>query len=173
MTSTIEVTARIGTPREPIRQEMHQAFDQAMCETDEFRRRYFAGLGLGYAVAFGLVTREALDKARRTPFSVNLHVDFWRPSFFADEDSAWASDQPGRVGKDGKGFSHVEAYEIRAHLIRIFGFARWSADLTDLALVFETENGGKWSVCYRATRPADGVRPGRDGARHLHGGGDG
>jgi recombination DNA repair RAD52 pathway protein len=73
---------------------------------------------------------------------------------------------PGRVGKDGKGFSHVEAYEIRAHLNRIFGFGRWSADLTDLALVFETsarrrkknkageEYGDPyeaWTTCYRAT----------------------
>lgn len=57
---------------------------------------------------------------------------------------------PGRVGKDGKGFSHVEAYEIRAHLSRIFGFARWSFDLTDLLQVFETENNGKWTVLYRA-----------------------
>ena len=58
---------------------------------------------------------------------------------------------PNRVGKDGKGFSHVEAYEIRAHLNRIFGFARWSADLTDLTEVFATEKDGKWTVLYRAT----------------------
>lgn len=58
---------------------------------------------------------------------------------------------PGRVGKDGKGFSHVEAYEIRAHLNRIFGFARWSADLLDLTEVFATEKDGKWTVLYRAT----------------------
>jgi recombination DNA repair RAD52 pathway protein len=58
---------------------------------------------------------------------------------------------PNRVGRDGKGFSHVEAYEIRAHLNRLIGFARWSADLTDLALIFATEKDGKHSVCYRAT----------------------
>jgi recombination DNA repair RAD52 pathway protein len=58
---------------------------------------------------------------------------------------------PNRVGRDGKGFSHVEAYEIRAHLNRVVGFARWSADLTDLALIFATDNQGKHTVCYRAT----------------------
>lgn len=58
---------------------------------------------------------------------------------------------PSRVSKDGKGFSHVEAYDIRAHLNRIFGFARWSSELTDLQLNFEVEAGGKWTVSYRAT----------------------
>lgn len=56
-----------------------------------------------------------------------------------------------RVGKDGKGHSHVEAYEIRAHLSRIFGFARWSADLLDFRQVYEDGDGGKWTVCYVAT----------------------
>lgn len=61
---------------------------------------------------------------------------------------------PARVGKDGKGFSHLEAWEIRRHLIRIFGHARWSCDLTDMELVFETSSEGdkpRWTVCYRAT----------------------
>lgn len=40
-----------------------------------------------------------------------------------------------RVGKDAKGFSHVEAYDIRAHLNRLFGFARWSADILTMELV--------------------------------------
>jgi len=35
---------------------------------------------------------------------------------------------PSRVGKDGKGFAHLEAWDVRAHLIRIFGFANWSAE---------------------------------------------
>lgn len=66
---------------------------------------------------------------------------------------------PVRVGKDGKGFSHVEAYEIRAHLNRIFGFARWGDTVRSCELVFEsseqrTSKNGKeytaWTVCYRA-----------------------
>lgn len=73
---------------------------------------------------------------------------------------------PLRVGKNAKGHSHVEAYEIRAHLNRLFGFARWSADVLDQRLVFEEEvtllrkdkqtrqpiPGSEyqaWSVCYR------------------------
>lgn len=64
-----------------------------------------------------------------------------------------------RVSKDGKGFSHVEAYEIRAHLNRIFGFARWSEDVLEQAVVFESQGAeddpnpkarGKWTVCYRS-----------------------
>lgn len=62
---------------------------------------------------------------------------------------------PTRVGKDGKGFSHLEAWDVRAHLNRVFGFLNWSAELVDLQLVFETEgakdNKTRWTVCYRAT----------------------
>lgn len=59
-----------------------------------------------------------------------------------------------RVGKDGKGFSHVEAYDIRAHLNRLFGFARWDATLESCDLVFESESKkgerAVWTACYRA-----------------------
>ena len=62
---------------------------------------------------------------------------------------------PSRVGKDGKGFSHLEAWDVRAHLIRIFGFATWSAELIEMEPIFETsiEKEGKtrWTVAYRAT----------------------
>ena len=63
---------------------------------------------------------------------------------------------PGRVSKDGKGFSHVEAYEVIAHLNRIFGFEGWDKEVTDLTPIFETETKMKngnlgWTVCYRAT----------------------
>ena len=73
---------------------------------------------------------------------------------------------PLRVGKNAKGHAHVEAYEIRAHLNRLFGFARWSADVIDQRLVFEDavtllrkdkqtrqpipgSEYQAWSVCYR------------------------
>lgn len=59
-----------------------------------------------------------------------------------------------RVGKDGKGFAHVEAYEIRAHLNRILGFARWSEEVLEQTMVFEDStvdgNRTKWTVCYRS-----------------------
>lgn len=62
---------------------------------------------------------------------------------------------PSRIGKDGKGFSHLEAWDVRAHLIRIFGFANWSAELIEMEPIFETsiEKDGKtrWTVAYRAT----------------------
>lgn len=62
---------------------------------------------------------------------------------------------PSRVGKDGKGFAHLEAWDVRAHLIRIFGFAKWSQELIELEPIFETsiERDGKtrWTVAYRAT----------------------
>lgn len=60
-----------------------------------------------------------------------------------------------RVGRDGKGFSHIEGYEAKAHMTRLFGFARWDHQLVSSELVYETESEGKggrpaWSVCYRA-----------------------
>lgn len=62
---------------------------------------------------------------------------------------------PSRVSvRDG--LSHLEAYDVRAHLNRIFGFGRWSADLIDLHQIYEvpdTTSAGKpaFSVGYRAT----------------------
>lgn len=77
--------------RRPLRDEMHQAFDTAMDETEPTRSAFYSGLGIGYAVAFGLVTRESLDRARLDPYARNVHIDFWRPTFGADEDSHWAT----------------------------------------------------------------------------------
>lgn len=53
------------------------------------------------------------------------------------------------------GMSHMEAYDIRAHLNRVFGFARWSADVVSMELLYERfhENKRKMpavSVGYRA-----------------------
>jgi hypothetical protein len=65
------------------------------------------------------------------------------------------------------GLSHVEAYEIRAHLNRIFGFGLWSEELLELVELFalptETKNKKPAiNVAYRATvrltvRTADGT----------------
>lgn len=63
---------------------------------------------------------------------------------------------PARVGKDGKGFSHVEAWDIRRTMNRIFGFGNWSARVDHMELIYETEIEGadrgkpRWSVAYRA-----------------------
>jgi Rad52/22 family double-strand break repair protein len=64
-----------------------------------------------------------------------------------------------RVSKDPRGFSHVEAYEARAHMNRVFGWLNWSEEVTDQQIVFETQHPmddevakrrGKWDVCYRS-----------------------
>jgi recombination DNA repair RAD52 pathway protein len=62
---------------------------------------------------------------------------------------------PSRVSKDGKGFSHVEAWDIRRTMNRIFGFANWSSRVDQMELVSErevTQRNGKtgWNVVYRA-----------------------
>lgn len=63
-----------------------------------------------------------------------------------------------RVGRDGKGFSHVEAWDIRRHLIRVFGFGGYDTDQQDMTCVAQIEhkpsspNGrSRWTVIYRAT----------------------
>lgn len=61
----------------------------------------------------------------------------------------------GRVSKDGKGFAHVEAWDIRRTMNRIFGFASWSARVDQMELVSEREVQGRdgktrWNVVYRA-----------------------
>ena len=60
---------------------------------------------------------------------------------------------PARVGKDGKGFSHIEAWDVRRTLNQIFGFAGWSATIDQMELVYEQMIEGakpRWSVAYRA-----------------------
>ena len=61
---------------------------------------------------------------------------------------------PARVGKDGKGFPHLEAWDVRRVLIGIFGFGNWSADITAMELIFEEKIGDgpkpRWTVAYRA-----------------------
>ena len=59
--------------------------------------------------------------------------------------------KPHRVSKDGKGFSHVEAYEIKAHLNRVFGFEGWGTSIESLKCLFEDEKDGKWTVAYLCT----------------------
>lgn len=69
---------------------------------------------------------------------------------------------PRRVGTYEKNaklkLAHVEAYELRAHLNRILGFARWSEDVLDQQFVFHREeerqgNNGPYTmhtVVYRS-----------------------
>ncbi|MEU6016943.1 Rad52/Rad22 family DNA repair protein [Streptomyces sp. NPDC047515] len=61
---------------------------------------------------------------------------------------------PKRIGKDDKGFAHMEAWDIKRYLLRVFGFAGYDTENRELTLVreIETPNGNrsKWTVVYRA-----------------------
>jgi DNA recombination protein Rad52 len=62
---------------------------------------------------------------------------------------------PNRVAKRsqaGRNLSYLEAWDVKAHLNRIFGFLNWSADVIDSALAFEEKNEkGQWNVGYKVT----------------------
>ena len=61
---------------------------------------------------------------------------------------------PLRVSRNQDGQSHVEAYEIRAHLNRVFGFGRWSGDVLNMDLLYERDTMlKKW-------KPEDPDKPG-------------
>jgi recombination DNA repair RAD52 pathway protein len=52
----------------------------------------------------------------------------------------------------GRSLSYLEAWDVKAHLIRIFGFLNWSADVQESVLVFEDKNEkGQWNVGYKVT----------------------
>lgn len=60
-----------------------------------------------------------------------------------------------RVKRDGKGYSHLEAWDVRRTMNHIFGFGEWCADVDVMELVREVETTtrqGKpaWYVVYRA-----------------------
>lgn len=50
----------------------------------------------------------------------------------------------------GMSLSYLEAWDVKAHLIRIFGFGGWSADVISADLVFEDKDEkGRWNVGYK------------------------
>lgn len=59
-----------------------------------------------------------------------------------------------RICKDDKGFAHMQAWDIKRYLLRVFGFAGYDTENRELTLVreIETPNGNrsKWTVVYRA-----------------------
>ncbi|MFG2676952.1 Rad52/Rad22 family DNA repair protein [Streptomyces sp. NPDC048445] len=77
-----------------------------------------------------------------------------------------------RIGKDGKGFAHVEAWDIRRHLIRVFGFGGFDTDLIEARLVSQIDipagNKTRYTVVYQVsvklTVKVDGIELG-----HWHG----
>ena len=60
---------------------------------------------------------------------------------------------PKRVAKReqaGRSFSYLEAWDVKAHLIRIFGFCNWSWEVSSAELAFEDKNErGQWEVGYK------------------------
>jgi hypothetical protein len=54
-----------------------------------------------------------------------------------------------RKGAGTLDLSYLEAYEVKAHLIRIFGFGGWSWNVTDATLMYEEKLGANWSVGYK------------------------
>lgn len=50
----------------------------------------------------------------------------------------------------GMSLSYLEAWDVKAHLIRVFGFCGWSADVLSAELVFEDKDEkGRWNVGYK------------------------
>ena len=62
---------------------------------------------------------------------------------------------PVRVAKrsgGGRQLSYLEAWDVKAHLNRIFGFLNWSSDVIESSLAFEEKNEkGQWHVAYKVT----------------------
>lgn len=60
---------------------------------------------------------------------------------------------PSRVAKRsqaGRQLSYLEAWDVKAHLIRIFGFGGWSWNVLKAELAFEEQNEkGQWNVGYK------------------------
>ena len=60
---------------------------------------------------------------------------------------------PSRVAKRqqaGRSLSYLEAWDVKAHLIRIFGFGGWDWNVVSADLAFEEQNDkGQWNVGYK------------------------
>lgn len=56
----------------------------------------------------------------------------------------------------GRNLSYLEAWDVKAHLNRIFGFLNWSADVLSADLAFEEKNEkGQWNVGYKVVLRLD------------------
>lgn len=52
----------------------------------------------------------------------------------------------------GRQLSYLEAWDVKAHMNRIFGFLNWSADVIESLIAFEEKNEkGQWHVGYKVT----------------------
>lgn len=54
-----------------------------------------------------------------------------------------------RKGGGGRSLSYLEAWDVKAHLTRVFGFGEWSWDVTAADLMYEEKGDRNWEVGYR------------------------
>jgi len=60
------------------------------------------------------------------------------------------SSRVAKRSQAGRSLSYLEAWDVKAHLIRIFGFGAWSWDVQTAELMFEEQNEkGQWNVGYK------------------------
>lgn len=52
-------------------------------------------------------------------------------------------------GQAGRQLSYLESWDVKAHLIRIFGFGGWNWNVTTAELAFEEKTERNWSVGYK------------------------
>ena len=51
----------------------------------------------------------------------------------------------------GTKLSYLEAWDVKAHMTRIFGFCNWDSIVSDIHLVSAEQDDKKWTICYQAT----------------------
>jgi len=54
-----------------------------------------------------------------------------------------------RKGGGGRSLSYLEAWDVKAHMNRIFGFLNWSSDVSIAELAYEENSDGRWNVAYK------------------------
>jgi len=54
-----------------------------------------------------------------------------------------------RKGGGGRSLSYLEAWDVKAHLIRVFGFGGFSSDVLTADLAYEDQVGNNWNVGYK------------------------
>lgn len=54
-----------------------------------------------------------------------------------------------RKGGGGKALSYLEAWDVKAHLIRVFGFGGFSAEVLSADLAYEEQTDRNWNVGYK------------------------
>lgn len=61
-----------------------------------------------------------------------------------------AASRVAHRNQGGMQLSYLEAWDVKAHLIRVFGFGGWSADVLSADCVYEEKNEkGRWEVAYK------------------------